>query len=174
MNRAAHRIALRASSGGGGALVVSVSSEGVRPAISAQHATRSATIALQAERVSAALISIAFVSRGHMATINARHLGRRGATDVIAFGFTGTPPGPVIGDVYIAPAVARENARRLGVSVRGELTRLVIHGVLHVLGHDHPDGKAREQSAMWNQQELLVRKALARRTASRRESRRTG
>jgi len=44
------------------------------------------------------------------------------------------------------------------VSVREELARLVVHGTLHVLGHDHP-AKGREASAMWKRQERLLAQA---------------
>ena len=63
-----------------------------------------------------------------------------------------------MGDVYIAPSVARASARDNGVSVREELVRLVVHGTLHVLGYDHPDSDARTRSAMWKKQERLVRR----------------
>jgi probable rRNA maturation factor len=62
-----------------------------------------------------------------------------------------------VGDVYIAPNVARRNARAHGRSVREELLRLVVHGVLHVVGHDHPEDDARYESPMWKRQERLLR-----------------
>ena len=97
-----------------------------------------------------------------MTRLNARHLGRRRATDVIAFGFTrATVADPVIGDIYICPSVAAAHARGLGVGVREEIARLVVHGTLHVLGYDHPDDDSRLTSPMWRRQETLVRRALA-------------
>ena len=94
-----------------------------------------------------------------MARLNAEHLGHAGATDVISFGFAQAGSrGPVVGDVYIAPEVARDNALRHGARVRDETARLVIHGVLHVLGHDHPTDGDRETSAMWRRQEALLRR----------------
>jgi probable rRNA maturation factor len=53
--------------------------------------------------------------------------------------------------------VARENARAHSRGVREELLRLVVHGVLHVVGHDHPDGESRYDSTMWKRQERLLR-----------------
>ena len=118
---------------------------------------------LAAERVRHAMLSITFVSDAEIARLNARHLGRGGATDVIAFGFAPTTVGaPVVGDIYIAPGVARANARRHGAPVCEELARLVIHGPLHVLGHDHPEGAARVRSPMWRRQERLLARAVAR------------
>jgi len=80
-------------------------------------------------------------------------------TDVLSFALPG-PGGVVTGDVYICPAVARTLSREHGVPVREELIRLVVHGTLHVLGYDHPDGPGRTRCAMWRRQERYV-KALA-------------
>jgi rRNA maturation RNase YbeY len=149
-------------------LVVAVSLEGVRSPVAVERLADVGRAVLRAEKVRAALISVALVSSARIARLNARHLGKRGPTDVIAFGLTADRTGPraeVIGDVYIAPAVARANAHTLGVGVREEIMRLVIHGVLHVLGYDHPDGDGRERSPMWRRQEALVRRALGRRAA---------
>jgi probable rRNA maturation factor len=87
---------------------------------------------------------------------------------VISFGFErAAGDAPVIGDIYIAPGVARENARRHGAGVREELLRLTIHGVLHVLGHDHPQGDARTTSEMWRRQERHLARFRARAGAAR-------
>ena len=115
---------------------------------------------LRAEKMRHALISIALVTSSRIAAMNSRHLNHRSPTDVIAFGFAPDRGGPLVADIYIAPAVARANARRLGVGIREELVRLVVHGVLHALGHDHPDGEARVRSPMWRKQEALVRRAM--------------
>ncbi|HJU89654.1 MAG TPA: rRNA maturation RNase YbeY [Gemmatimonadaceae bacterium] len=144
-------------------LVVDVANETGRLPLS-RHAVREvARTVLRAQDVHHALLSVTFVSSGAMAALNRRHLRRRGSTDVIAFGFDrAAPKSAVIGDVYIAPAVARANAKRLGVSAREEVARLVIHGTLHVLGHDHPEGEGRTRSAMWRAQEKLLKRTRAR------------
>jgi rRNA maturation RNase YbeY len=121
---------------------------------------------LRAEGITDALLSVAFVSDRRIAALNRRHLAHRGATDVISFGFAparGATRGAVVGDIYISPAMARRNAAAHGSGVREELLRLVVHGVLHVLGHDHPEGEARYGSPMWRRQEHLLRSAVARR-----------
>jgi probable rRNA maturation factor len=94
-----------------------------------------------------------------MRTLNREWLGHDRVTDVIAFGLT-QPDGTTVGDVYVCRAAAQREARRRGIAVREELVRLVVHGTLHVLGHDHPDGgaEARERSAMWKRQERYVRR----------------
>ena len=140
-----------------GALAVHVAAEAGRLPIARGRVAEIARGVLRAERVRHAMLSIAFVTPRAIAALNREHLGHRGPTDVITFalGRAGAD-GAVVGDVYICQDVARGNARRLGVPVREELARLVVHGVLHVLGHEHPDGEARVGSAMWRRQERLV------------------
>lgn len=139
---------------------VAVQSEGVRPAVSAARLAAAGRLVLGAEGVKAALLSVTLLTPSRMAAMNRRHLGHAGATDVISFGFR-DPSGAVIGDIYLCPAVAAANARRFGVGVREELLRLVVHGTLHVLGHDHPDGETRVASPMWKRQERLLARVLA-------------
>lgn len=105
-----------------------------------------------------AMVSLTFVGRDRMRALNARWKGKRQPTDVLAFALSG--PGRLAGDIYICRAVAEPEARARRIPLRQELTRLVVHGVLHVLGYDHPDGPEREASAMWRRQERYVR-ALA-------------
>lgn len=142
-------------------LVVDVDADGVRPAIARGRIADLARFVLRAERVRDALLSITFVSSAAIARLNRRHLGHAGPTDVISFGLT--PPVAqrtmALGDVYIAPDVARRNARAHGCGVREETARLVVHGVLHVLGHDHPEGEDRTVSPMWRRQERLLARA---------------
>jgi probable rRNA maturation factor len=114
---------------------------------------------LRAERARTALVSVTLVGKRRMAALNRRHLKHAGATDVISFGFR-DPAGAVIGDVYLCPEVAAENARRFGVPVREEVLRLVVHGTLHVLGYDHPATAARDGSPMWKRQERLLRTVM--------------
>ena len=138
-------------------IAVEVTNDSGRIPLARAEAQALAERVLRAEGVRDAMLSVAFVSRREIAAINRTHLKRAGATDVIAFGFAPSGVrGPVIGDVYVAPDVARANAREFGVPVREELMRLVVHGTLHVLGHDHPDGGDRVRSPMWRRQESLL------------------
>jgi len=145
-------------------LAVDVSTDDVRVPLARDRVAELARGVLRAERVRDALLSIAFVSSAEIARLNQRHLRRRRPTDVIAFGFEpAADRGPVIGDIYIAPEIARDNARRHGAGVREELARLVVHGTLHVLGHDHPE-EDRTASPMWTRQEQLVSRLYGGRT----------
>jgi probable rRNA maturation factor len=139
-------------------LAVDVATEGVRVPVARSRVAALAAGVLRREGVRDALLSIAFVTDRRITALNREHLGHAGPTDVLSFGFAPVDTGrAVVGDVYIAPGVARRNARAHGGGVREELMRLVVHGVLHVLGHDHPDGERRYTSPMWRRQERLLR-----------------
>ena len=103
----------------------------------------------------AALISVTFLGRDSMRRLNAQHKGHDRPTDVLTFALTG-PADRIVGDVYICPWVARQEARARGIPFREELIRLIVHGTLHALGRDHPDGPERTRSAMWRRQERYV------------------
>ena len=129
--------------------------------VSRERVRDAAIAALAAERVKDAMLSITFVGRGAISGLNRRYLGHRGPTDVISFGL-GRPGkrGAVIGDIYICPEIARDNAKRQGVPTGEEVLRLVVHGTLHVLGHDHPTGASRTASPMWRRQERILARVL--------------
>jgi probable rRNA maturation factor len=106
-----------------------------------------------------AFISVTFLGRESMRRLNARHKGREEPTDVLSFALR-EPGGRVTGDVYICPWIAAREARARRIPIRQELVRLVVHGTLHALGRDHPEGEARTRSSMWRRQERYV-EALA-------------
>ena len=101
-----------------------------------------------------AQFSVTFVSAERIRDLNRQHFGRDGTTDVIAFALP--HPGLLVGDLYVCPAVARATADETGISEEEELLRLVVHGTLHVLGYEHPEGDERRLSPMWRVQEGYV------------------
>ena len=138
-------------------LAVDVASQAGRLPVSRRAVTEAARAVLRGERVGHALLSVSFVTPRAIAALNREHLGHRGPTDVITFALgRAAGHGPVVGDVYVCPDVARQNARRHKVPVREELLRLVVHGVLHTLGYEHPEGAGRTGSTLWKKQERYV------------------
>jgi probable rRNA maturation factor len=102
-------------------------------------------------------VDLTLLDAAAMRRLHRRALGRRGLTDVIAFALP-QPDGSLLGDVYVCPtAAARFDGAR-----DEELIRLAVHGTLHVLGYDHPEGPGRTRCAMWRRQERYVRRLLAR------------
>jgi probable rRNA maturation factor len=135
---------------------------------------RLAAAVLRAERAPVRSLSVTLVGPRRIRTLNRAHLGHDRLTDVIAFAMrpgaddrgprtaapdrspASGPRSPVVGDIYICPAAAAANARTFGTAPREELLRLVVHGILHVTGHDHPAGAARTASPMWRTQERYL------------------
>ena len=133
---------------------VRVSFAGDRRALSVPTVRRIVTAVLDGQDVTRATVTVTFMSPARMRSLNRRTFGRDRPTDVIAFSLPHTDE--LVGDVYVCPTVARRSARRFEISPREELLRLVVHGILHVLGHDHPDGPSRVRSPMWKLQERYV------------------
>lgn len=76
-----------------------------------------------------------------MARLHQRWMGEFVSTDVLSFSQVGSP-GDLLGDVAISVETA---ARRSPKDVQGEIVRYLIHGVLHLVGHDHVKEKDRRQ-----------------------------
>jgi probable rRNA maturation factor len=62
--------------------------------------------------------------------------------------------GSYFGDIIIAADVAREQADDAGHALTAELVLLTVHGVLHLLGHDHHEEE--EKRKMWSSQEAVL------------------
>lgn len=88
-------------------------------------------------------LSLSFVSADRMAELHHDHLGGEGPTDVLAFPLDADDdelaPVRLLGDVVVCPEVAAQQADAQGAAVDDEIALLVVHGVLHVLGHDHAE-----------------------------------
>jgi probable rRNA maturation factor len=135
---------------------VHIGTDGTGPPITGASARAAIRIVLAGERAGRAVISVTYLSGQRMRALNRRAFGRDRATDVIAFGMRHNRQ--TVGDIYVCPSVAAASARAHGIAAREEVIRLVIHGTLHALGHDHPAGAARVRSPMWRRQERYVRR----------------
>ena len=94
-------------------------------------------------------VAVRLIGDAEMARLNETYRKKKGTTDVLSFPAVKTgkagglarqvkrSAGKYLGDIAIAPAVARRNARTLGRSLPDELRVLILHGVLHLLGYDH-------------------------------------
>jgi probable rRNA maturation factor len=105
---------------------------------------------LTGEGVARAELSVSFVTEEEMADLRVRYMAEEGPTDVLSFPLDEADEDGVrvLGDVVIAPAVA---ARNNPADPASEMRLLLVHGILHLLGHDHEvEG---ERAAMWAIQE---------------------
>ena len=107
---------------------------------------------LLGEGVGHAELSLSFVTEEEIAGLHERYMGEPGPTDVLSFPLDEDDVDEegvrILGDVVIAPAVAEGNNPQ---DRDGELRLLVVHGILHLLGHDHLE--VIEKTAMWAKQE---------------------
>ena len=118
--------------------------EGATAAGVDERALRSLALALpEAEGVDGPwALGIAFVGEGEMRALNAEHRGLDEVTDVLAFPLDGREELPLglerqLGDVVVCSAQAVRQAGEAGVAPLEEMRTLVVHGLLHLLGHDH-------------------------------------
>ena len=96
-------------------------------------------------------LSIAFIATRRMRALNHQFLRHNRVTDVLSFRYHDEP---VIGEILIAPQQARAYATRHKIPYREELSRYVIHGLLHWLGRR--DGTPQEQVVMRKQEDALL------------------
>jgi len=116
-------------------------------------------------------LTICFVTESEIARWNRAYRGKSSPTDVLSFptnaaktkrkyarnevargdeffvGETSNHSGKYFGDIAIAPAVAKRNARRFGRTFDDEMRILILHGLLHLMGYDHEadDGQMERQ-----------------------------
>lgn len=110
----------------------------------AQTIEAAALAALQHEGVAAGELTVAVVGGAEIRRLNRDFRGVDAVTDVLSFGAgddpaVAGPPGapPYLGDIAICAERADEQARAYGHSAAREFAFLTVHGVLHLLGHDH-------------------------------------
>lgn len=157
---------------------VFVADEQAEVRIDARRYVALAQLVLVAERVRPdAELSLLFVDEPTMSDLHEQFLGLEGPTDVLSFPMDdelvepgrqpdqgGRGPGApsetadaplLVGDVVICPTVARRQAAERGSNLEAELDLLVVHGVLHLLGHDHLAGEAQAAAMRRRESELL-------------------
>jgi len=106
-------------------------------------------------------IVIIFVGTTTIRKLNRQFLKSSHDTDVIAFPYEENSLIPNLGpfgDIFISVPTAQLNARRFKEPLKREVIRLVIHGVLHLLGYS--DHTPKEKSLMWKKQESMVQSII--------------
>ncbi len=95
-------------------------------------------------------LNVLCVDADAMTELNVAHMGADRPTDVLAFpldapgeALAGEPS--ILGDVVLCPEIAARQASEHGVSEAAELELLLVHGILHLLGHDHAEEDERRE-----------------------------
>ena len=111
-----------------------------------------ATLEQQAHSLDVEL-SIILTDDARLHELNLNYLGVDAPTDVLSFPASETDPetgARYVGDILISIPRAQAQAEAAGHSLEAEVQLLVVHGVLHLMGHDHAD--AEEKARMWKAQ----------------------
>ncbi|MBX3022084.1 MAG: rRNA maturation RNase YbeY [Bdellovibrionales bacterium] len=87
-------------------------------------------------------IVVVFVNSGEMKRMNRMYRGKDYATDILSFE---SAEEQTIGELVLCLPTIRSQSRRTGLSERGELGYMLVHGVLHLLGYDHADRQGEEK-----------------------------
>jgi probable rRNA maturation factor len=103
-------------------------------------------------------LSVVFVGIRKMRSLNLSYLRKDYATDVLSFSYEGTMMDgmPFLGEIVIAPEIAEIQAVRFRSSPEKELRKLLVHGILHLMGYDHETDHGR----MNRYQSRILRKKL--------------
>jgi probable rRNA maturation factor len=110
---------------------------------------------------SVAELSVSFIDDVEMQELNSQYRGKDKPTDVLSFSqlegeedFFGAPL--VLGDLVISIDTCKAQAVEYGVTEEQELLRLMIHGVLHLMGYDHEDVPESEVIRMQTKEDDLM------------------
>ncbi len=108
-------------------------------------------------------ITIVLTDDAQLHELNKEFLGVDAPTDVLSFPASESDPEtgtPYLGDILISIPRATQQAQAVGHSVEAEVQLLVVHGTLHLMGHDHAE--AEEKARMWAAQaEVMSRLGLS-------------
>ena len=94
-------------------------------------------------------VHVHFVDESAMEDLNREHMGGEGPTDVLAFPVDNPATVPdgipvLLGDVVVCPVVAADQASAHAGDFTSEVSLLLVHGVLHLLGHEHGEPEEAE------------------------------
>jgi len=125
-----------------------------------------AKIVLEGEGKSKSDLSIALIGPGKMRKLNKRYLGKNRATDILAFGETSRYKVKDVrykirdlGEIVICLREVKKNAKKFKSSFEKELTKVLIHGILHLVGYDHEKNE-KEAQKMEEKEKYYLSKTL--------------
>jgi probable rRNA maturation factor len=106
-------------------------------------------------------VSCAFVTDGAIQKLNKTYRKKNRPTDVLSFGQPELPQKGVPrhwGDIFISPTYVKHEAARRAIAPQEELLRVLIHGMLHLLGFDHATEE--DETEMFSLQENILAKLV--------------
>jgi probable rRNA maturation factor len=94
-------------------------------------------------------LSVAFIKEEKIKKLNNKYLKKNKPTDVLSFPYNTDFLKETknlkdsLGEIVICPFVVEKNAKQFNVSIKRELSKMLIHGILHLLGYEHEKGEKR-------------------------------
>jgi probable rRNA maturation factor len=118
-----------------------------RSGVDARALKAAASALLQAAGEGGASLSLSLVGDAQIARLNREHRGNDCPTDVLSFPLEPEEHDPerLLGDIVISIDTARRQAAEYDAPLQNEIYRLLIHGILHLMGHDHEEAAERAQ-----------------------------
>ena len=118
--------------------------------------------------------SVTFVTDSEIQELNKEYRGIDAPTDILTFRLDDTPSFPIsfededvdflnneeMGDVFISLDTMRRNAEEFGVREEEELSRLLLHGILHLRGLDHKTNDFEKEEMLKEQEDVLAKLSL--------------
>jgi len=131
---------------------------------------KTAKIVIDGEKKKAIELSIALVGQERIKKLNKKYRGKNRATDVLAFGQSQKSKNPLFahsknqkfiepffGEIVICLREVEKNAKRYNSTFKKELARVLIHGILHLLGYDHEKNEAKSKKMRDKEEYYLAR-----------------
>ena len=114
---------------------------------------------LEMEHIKNAILTIIFIDDEKMHELNKTYRGIDRTTDVLSFAYEDNENIDIgirmLGEIFVSIPKMKKQAIEYGHSETRELSFLVVHGILHLLGYDHTLGK-KEEEEMFRRQELVL------------------
>jgi len=111
-----------------------------------------AKIVLKGENRERDILSLAFIKKEEIKKLNKKFRGKNKPTDVLSFLLNEKR---YLGEIIICPEIVKENAKKYRVSVKKEMLKVFVHGILHLCGYDH-EKSAGEAEKMQKKQEKYL------------------
>ena len=100
-------------------------------------------------------LSILFVDDRKITAMNKEFFGKDRPTNVISFSYLEGMPGEVLGDVIISVERAADEARAAAIPFYERLFNLIVHGIVHIIGYDHVEGKPQARKMRYREKKLM-------------------
>ena len=107
--------------------------------------------------------SITFVSDDEIKDLNRQYRNKDEATDVLTFRLKDDDSFPdfgiseELGDVFISLDAVGRNAKEFSVPFEEELTRIMLHGLMHLVGYDHQSNDFQKEEMLLKQEDILLK-----------------